>query len=486
MVLSLTVIVSLLGAVLIMVVPPERKNLIRKLATGAAFLSLVFALIAFFSYDLDSPDQFQFRQELTWIPALGVNYIVGGDGISLPLVVLTGFIIFCGALIAWNIEDRTKEFYVLLLILVAGVYGVFISLDLLLLFVFYELAVVPMYLLIGVWGSTRKEYGAMKLTLYLMVGSALIMLGIVLIFIQTGGETLDLTKLAQMSFPRHFQMLIFPLMFLGFGVLAGLWPFHTWSPVGHVAAPTSVSMLHAGVLMKLGAYGCLRGAMWLFPEGARVWLPWIIILTTVNVVYGSMIAMVQRDFKFVIGYSSVSHMGFVVMGLSAMTELSLAGAVLQMFSHGIMTGLFFAVVGRYVYDRTHTRDLTKLGGLMKIMPSGGVLFIIAGLASMGMPGLSGFIAELQILMGVWQAYPVVAALSGIGILVTAAYILRVIHSVFFGELPAAFANLPPITLMEKCAGGVLAALLILIGLYPSLMTRMIFHSVQPLAALLQG
>lgn len=480
MILSLTVIATLLGALVIMLMPPDRKEAIRWVALAAALLSLIFSLVAFFSYDMAQTEQFQFRQDLPWIQALQIRYIVAADGISLPLLILTGFIITTGVLIAWNIEDRVKEFFVLLLLLVAGVYGVFISLDLFLLFIFYELAVVPMYLLIGVWGSTRKEYGAMKLTLYLMVGSALILLGMVILYIHVGGETLDLTRLAQRTYPHGLQLVLFPLMFIGFGVLAGLWPLHTWSPVGHVAAPTSVSMLHAGVLMKLGAYGCLRVAIWLFPEGARAWLPWIIALTAVNVVYGSLVAMVQKDFKYVIGYSSVSHMGFVVMGLAALNVLSISGAVLQMFSHGIMTGLFFAIVGRMVYDRTHTRDLDKLGGLIKPLPAAAVLFIIAGLASMGMPGLSGFIAELMILLGVWEAYPVIAVLCGIAIVVTAAYILRVIHRAFFGELKETFADLPPITFREKLSGVMLAALLLLIGLWPSLMTDMIFHSVGPL------
>jgi len=486
MILSLTYLVTLLGALVIMVTPPERKTFIRCTAATAALLSLICSLGAYFSYDMTLTEQMQFRQDLRWIEPLNIRYVVGADGISLPLLVLTGFVIFTGVLIAWNIEDRTKEFYVLLLVLVSGVYGVFISLDLFLLFIFYELAVVPMYLLIGVWGSTRKEYGAMKLTLYLMVGSAMIFLGMVILYIHVDGATLDLTRLAGMHFPRSLQLLLFPLMFVGFGVLAGMWPLHTWSPVGHVAAPTSVSMLHAGVLMKLGAYGCLRVAMWLFPEGARAWLPWIILLTVVNVAYGSMVAMVQRDFKYVIGYSSVSHMGFVVMGLAAMNTMAISGAVLQMFSHGIMTGLFFAIVGRMVYDRTHTRDLPSLGGLIRPLPAAGVLFIIAGLASMGMPGLSGFIAELQILIGVWEAYPVIAALCGIGIVVTAAYIMRVVHRVFFGKLKEKFANLEPLTRMEVYSGALLAFLLILIGIYPSLMTKMIHHSVKPLVASIAG
>ena len=477
--LSATFWTSLAGAVLLCFVPKDKKTFIRVIALTAGLICLILSLVAYFRYDQEAGG-LQFVLKRPWIPEIGASFHVGADGINLPLVLLTGFIMFTGILIAWNVEDRTKEFFILFLILVAGVFGVFVSMDLFLLFVFYELAVLPMYLLVGVWGSTRKEYGAMKLTLYLLVGSAILFIGILALYVESGMQTFDLIELSHAHFQRNFQILVFPLVFVGFGVLAGLWPLHTWSPTGHVAAPTSVSMLHAGVLMKLGAYGCLRVAMVLFPEGAQFWLPWIAILATVNIVYGSMVAMVQQDFKFVIGYSSVSHMGFVMLGLASMNDVGISGAVLQMFSHGIMTGLFFAVVGRMVYDRTHTRDLNALGGLSESLPFAAFCFVVGGFASMGLPGLSGFVAELQILIGTWRAYPLLAALTGIAIVVTAAYILRVIHNVFYKETSSNFHHLTPITGLEKLAGILLVANLILIGLYPSIMMNLIHSSVEPL------
>ena len=316
--LSLIWISMLLPAIIMMVLRPEQKYAIRVVGTSFAFISLALSLLVFFGYDYTSGQKLQFVEELPWLPQVGINYILGVDGISLPMLILNGFVIFTGALMSWNIEDRAREYWVLLLVLTAGVYGVFVSIDLFLFFVFYELAVLPMYLLIGIWGSTRKEYGAMKLTLYLMGGSAMVIIGMLALYFGSGLRTFDMRQLAQIAlFSRNFQIAFFPPTFLGFAVLAGMFPFHTWSPTGHVAAPTAVSMLHAGVLMKLGAYGCLRAAMWLMPEGAHYWLLPIAIATLINAVYGATIAMTQRDFKFMIGYSSVSHMGLVVMGLAA-------------------------------------------------------------------------------------------------------------------------------------------------------------------------
>jgi NADH-quinone oxidoreductase subunit M len=348
--------------------------------------------------------------------------------------------------------------------------------------VFYELAVLPMYLLIGVWGSTRKEYGAMKLTLYLMTGSAFIIIGMLGVYFGSGLRTFDLIELANASpgFSTSFQFAFFLPMFLGFAVLAGMFPFHTWSPTGHVAAPTAVSMLHAGVLMKLGAYGALRAAIWLMPEGAQIWAPILITLTILNVVYGAYIAMAQRDFKYVIGYSSVSHMGLVVMGLVALNVISMSGAVLQMFAHGVMTALFFAVVGRMVYDRTHTRQLPELSGLGKVLPFAAFMFILGGLSSMGMPGTAGFYAEFNIFLGVWARFPLVAIIAGIAIPITAAYVLRVTRQVFFGDIRnREFWHLPKLTWQEYLAGAILAPLIFIVGIFPGPMHTMINHSLLP-------
>ncbi len=485
--LSLIWLSMIIPVVIMMFLKPEQKQQIRTVGTVFAFISLVLSLLVYFAYDYSSPQKLQFVEELPWLPQVGINYILAVDGVSLPMLILNGFVIFTGALMSWNIDSRPREYWILLLLLTAGVYGVFVSIDLFLFFVFYELAVLPMYLLIGIWGSTRKEYGAMKLTLYLMAGSAMIIVGMVAAYYGSGLRTFDMRQLAQTAlFSRNFQIAFFPPLFLGFAVLAGMFPFHTWSPTGHVAAPTAVSMLHAGVLMKLGAYGCLRAAMWLMPDGAHYWLLPIAIATLINAVYGATIAMTQRDFKFMIGYSSVSHMGLVVMGLAAGNEIGLIGAVLQMFAHGVMTALFFAVVGRMVYERTHTRQFPELGGMAKIMPFAAFVFILAGLSSMGMPGFAGFWAEFNIFMGMWERFPLIAVLAAISIPITAAYILRAVYTVFFGEVKdPSFFKLPPLTWQEYTGASILAVVIIITGLYPGILTEMIGSGVRPIAEAIQ-
>ena len=312
---------------------------------------------------------------------------------------------FTGVLVSWGIDDRPREFFAFLFILATGVFGVFVSLDLFQLFFFYEIAVFPMYLLIALWGWPKtREYAAMKLTLYLFLGSMVALVGALVLVFSSGTITFDLPALEAAAFPADLQRIVFPFVFLGFAVLGGLFPFHNWSPDGHVAAPTAVSMFHAGVLMKLGAFAALRVGILLMPEGAKFHMPWILILALVNVLYGAFIAMVQSDFKYVIGFSSVSHMGLVMLGFASLNADGLLGASLQMFSHGVMTALFFAVVGM-VYDRTHTREISALGGLARKLPLAALAFIVGALVSMGMPGFSGFIAEFPVFLGVWQAQP---------------------------------------------------------------------------------
>jgi NADH-quinone oxidoreductase subunit M len=483
--LSIIIFSPIVGALIIMALPKEKHLAIKLVAAVCAFISMALSIYVFFAYD-QVVGGMQFEEQIQWIPSLGISYHLGADGISLPLLLLTGVVIFCGVLISWVRDFRPKEFFALLLILVAGVFGVFVALDLFLLFVFYELAVLPMYLLIGVWGwPVTREYAAMKLTLYLLVGSSFALVGVLALYFKAGLGTFDIMTLSQVSFDPLFQYIFFLPIFVGFGVLAGLWPFHTWSPDGHVAAPTAVSMLHAGVLMKMGAYSALRVGMNILPLGAQRWLPWIVILTVVNVVYGAMVAFAQRDFKYVIGYSSVSHMGYVSMGFATMTIVGLSGASLQMFSHGIMTGLFFAVVG-LVYRRTHTRQIPELGGLVRRMPFVAISFIIGGLASMGMPGLSGFVAEFQVLTGTWRTYPVIAALSLIGVVVTGAYIIRVSYMVFFGSLKPEFEEVPAASTIERVALFIMAAILIIVGLYPAVMLNLINTGVVPLVMRLRG
>jgi len=484
--LTVIVFTPIVSGLLILLIPGERKTEIRMAALAAATFALLLSLGAYVMYDR-SLGGYQFVQTFTWIPQLGISYHVGVDGMSLPLVLLTGIVIFTGVMISWGIDDRPREFFAFLFVLASGVFGVFVSLDLFQLFFFYEIAVFPMYLLIAIWGwQVTREYAAMKLTLYLFIGSLVALVGGLAMYYTSGLGTFDLLALQEAGFSTAFQRLWFPFVFFGFAVLGGIFPFHNWSPDGHVAAPTAVSMFHAGVLMKLGAFAALRVGFMLLPEGARFWSPLILGLATVNVVYGAFIAMVQTDFKYVIGFSSVSHMGLVMLGFATLNREGLTGAGLQMFSHGVMTALFFAVVG-VVYDRAHTRDIPKLGGFSKVMPLVAVAFIVGGLVSMGMPGFSGFIAEFPIFMGLWKAQPVVALIAALGIVITAAYIMRVVGRVFFGKMPAAMeGHISRETALDRIALGVLAGILILVGVVPSVMAPLVASGADAVVRLLGG
>ena len=477
-ILSVTLGVPVVAAAVILFLPRERYGLIFGLATAAAGLVFLLSLVLFAGY-LADPGGYRYEEQYQWIEALGITFHLGLDGVGVILYLLTGVVSLSAVLLSWRIRDRQKEFYFFLLILITGVLGVFGSVDLFFLFFFYELAVVPMYLLIGVWGSTNKEYGALKLVLYLVASSVLVWVGILAIFIEGGLGSFNLLDLKEAEFGSGFQGAVFPLLMFGFGVLAGLWPFHTWSPDGHVAAPTSVSMLHAGVLMKLGAFGIIRVALELLPQGAEDWKLVLVGLATVNVIYGAIAAMSQKDLKYVIGYSSISHMGYVLMGIATLDPRGLTGAVYQMFSHGIMTALFFALVG-VIYDRTHTRDISILEGLSKRMGITAAFFAVAGLTSMGLPGLSGFIAELLVFVGLFKTYPVIGVLGVIGAAITAGYILRLLAKVFFGPLDPRWEKLPDCSRLEGAAMLGLVAVLIFGGVYPQPFTSMIDSGVGPI------
>ena len=491
--LAWTIYISFLGALVLMFLPKNNARAARTVALLAGLGGLAVAVIGFLQA---KPGEILTIAKLPWVPSLGIEYHLAADGISLTLVLLTGIASVTGILFSWNIEHRTKEFFAFYLALIGGVYGVFLSFDLFLLFVFYEIAIVPKYFIIAIWGSTRREYGAMKLALYSFIGSAMVLVGLIAAFVVSGGHTFNLIELAKYSFPHSFQMWAFPLVFVGFAILAGMWPFHTWAPTGHVAAPTAASMLLAGVVMKLGAYGCLRVAMTLFPAGMEAWKLWIAALAVIGIIYGALVALVQKDFKFVIGYSSVSHMGFVLLGLATLNTIGLSGAVLQMFSHGIIAGLLFAVVGRMVYERTHTRELSVLEGmgLAKAMPFAAVTFVVASVASMGLPGFSGFVAELQVLIGAWQAFPTLAIISGAGIVLGVAYTLRVVQKAFFGDSPGrrsptphagdeqehagpeAGAPMETISIPERLGAAVLIGISLVVGLYPRVLLDVIVPS----------
>ena len=483
--LAWTIYISFLGS-LALILLPRHAPTARIVALLAAICTFAIALTAFLQH---RTGELITVTRIPWIPSLGIEYHLAADGISLSLILLTGIIAVTGILFSWNIDRRTNEFFAFYLLLIGAVYGVFLSYDLFLLFVFYEIVIIPKYFLISIWGSTRREYGAMKLALYSFIGSAMVLIGLIAAFVVAGSKSMALADLAAFSFPLHFQMWAFPLVFLGFAILAGLWPFHTWAPTGHVAAPTAASMLLAGVVMKLGAYGCLRVAMVLFPLGLEPWGFHVLglgswrdvfaLLAVISIVYGALVALVQKDFKFVIGYSSVSHMGFILLGLMTLNRIGLSGAVMQMFSHGILAGLLFAVVGRMVYDRTHTRELAKLGpmNLSRAIPFATVTFVVAGMASMGLPGFSGFVAELMILVGVWHAYPTLTILIGFGIVAGVAYIWRAMQAAFFAEKGIEHTEpehpLPPISLPERLGAIILIGASVAIGLYPQMLLNII-------------
>ncbi|MEE0621277.1 MAG: NADH-quinone oxidoreductase subunit M, partial [Prevotella sp.] len=341
-------------------------------------------------------DPMLFTYSVAWFPSLHIAYSVGVDGISVVMLLLSAIIVFTGTFASWQAMSNHKEYFLWFTLLSTGVFGFFISVDMFTMFMFYEVALIPMYLLIGVWGTGAKEYAAMKLTLMLMGGSALLIIGILAIYFFSGATTMNINEIAAMAnIPENVQNIFFPLLFIGFGVLGALFPFHTWSPDGHASAPTAVSMLHAGVLMKLGGYGCFRIAMYLMPSALDTWAPVFLILTTISVVYGALSACVQTDLKYINAYSSVSHCGMVLFALCMVTQTAITGAVIQMLSHGLMTALFFAVIGM-IYHRAGTRDVRYLGGLMKVVPFLAVSYVVAGLANLGLPGFSGFVAEMTI------------------------------------------------------------------------------------------
>lgn len=410
------------------------------MVTGAsALLALAVTLVFLYLGERNGGNtaEMVFTDSRVWYSPLHIHYAIGVDGISVMMLLLSAIIVFTGVFASWNMQVQTKEYFLWFCLLSVGVFGFFISLDLFTLFMFYEVALIPMYLLIGVWGSGRKEYSAMKLTLMLMGGSALILLGILGIYFGAGATTMNFTEIAHLPIPVEMQHIFFPLTFIGFGVLGALFPFHTWSPDGHASAPTAVSMLHAGVLMKLGGYGCFRIAIYLMPEAAQeqAWI--FLILTATGVIYGAFAACVQKDLKYINAYSSVSHCSLVLFAILMMTQTAGTGAILQMLSHGLMTALFFALIGM-IYGRTHTRDIREMSGLMKVMPFLAVCYVIAGLANLGLPGLSGFVAEMTIFVGAFEVndtfHRVLTIIATASIVITAVYILRLIGNILYGKV----------------------------------------------------
>lgn len=421
-----------------------------------------------------------FQQRYSWFGPLQIDFHIGVDGISVGMILLTAVVVMAGVLVSWKQEKWNKEFFFLLILLSMGAYGFFISLDLFTLFFFLEVAVIPKFMLIGIWGSGKKEYSAMKLALMLMGGSALVFVGLVGLYFNTninGHHSFSFLEIVNLNIPIATQRIFFPFLFIGFGVFTALFPFHTWVPDGHSSAPTAASMFLAGISMKLGGYGCLRVATLLMPEGAKEYSWIIIVLSTIAIIYGAFATMMQKDLKYINAYSSISHVGFVLLGIGMLTRTALAGAVMQMISHGLITALFFAAIGM-IYERTHTRDMAKLGGLLKVMPFISTIFVLAGLASLGLPGFSGFVAEMTVFMGAWEKtdtlYRVATILACASIVVTAVYILRAVGKAIMGPLESGdHATLADAQWNEKLAAALLIAGIVIIGVAPFWLNELI-------------
>ena len=484
-VLAWIVAAPAIAAAILLALPASSRLAIRVVSLVGALVSCALSISVATAYDR-TVGGLQMGDDWTLVPSMGIHLKFAVDGWGVPLLLLTGVIIVTGVLASWGVEKRGKEFFLLLLVLVSGVFGVFVSQDLFVFFLFYEIAVLPMYLLIGIWGASHdvpargpfryawkrfavggKEYAAMKLTLMLLVGSAAILVAMFLLWKEAGGTSFDLAHLEATKFSRSTQNAAFPLLWLGFGTLAGVFPFHTWSPDGHASAPTAVSMLHAGVLMKLGAFGVMRVGMVLCPDAAASWAWLVGSVAVINVLYGAMCAASQTDLKYIIAYSSVSHMGVVMLGAATLTSTGWNGAVYQMFAHGIMTGLFFALVG-LVYERAHTRAIAKMGGFGHVMPAVACFFTLACLSSLGLPGTAGFVAEFLVFLGAaegahaWWAVPAV-----IGAVVTAVYVLRACKAIFWGPPPTGeYAHLTDAHATEWAAPIVLGTALVLFGFWP--------------------
>ena len=489
-VLALTLLSPFTAALFILALPQRAKTAIRVVSLAGALVPCATSVWLVSHYDA-AVGGFQFVTTRALLPGVGLSWHLGVDGLAVPLVLLTAIIHLTSVLTSWTLKEREKEFFLFVALLVTGVYGVFVSLDLFVFFLFYELAVLPMYVLIGIWGSSMKiegqgpfrglfakvgvglkEYGAMKLTLYLLAGSAFILVGIFILWVeggrQLGSSTFDYLALSKATFQGGTGRAVFLLFYVGFGVLAGIWPFHTWSPDGHAAAPAAGSMMHAGVLMKLGAFGVLRLGLGLLPEAAHE-LAWLVGLAAViNIVYGALGAGWQKDIKYLIAYSSVSHMGIVMLGMATLNEAGLTGSVYQMVAHGIMTALFFTLVN-LVYAIAHERDMTKMGGFAHRMPGIAAFFAIAGLSSLGLPGLAGFVAEFLVFLGAWSsAHPWWLIPGVFGAFITALYVLRAVRMIFLGPPPAGHGQLRDARGVEWASFVILSGALVALGCWPRL------------------
>ncbi len=487
-ILTLFVVVPVITILVLMFAKDlKQARIIAVLGMFVQFAMSINLIFAYFKEKQVNDAIMVFTQDYLWFEKFNIHYTVGADGITVAMIVMASIVLLAGVFISWKMEDLPKEFFISLIVLATGVFGFFISIDLFTMFLFYEIAVIPMFLLIGIWGSGPKEYSAMKLTLMLMGASAVLLVGVLGIYFNSNADggplTYNILEIAQVNIPVAAQNLFFPLTFIGFAVLGALFPFHTWSPDGHASAPTAVSMLHAGVLMKLGGYGVFRVAMYLLPVGAMSWSNFFIVLSVIGVFYGALAAIKQTDLKYINAYSSVSHLGMVLFALLMLNKTAWNGAILQSLSHGFMTALFFALIGM-IYGRTHTRDVTKMGGLLKVIPFISMMYVIAGLASLGLPGFSGFMAEMQIFVGAFQHpdmfHRVATIITVSAIVVTAVYILRVVGMMLMGPVKNDdHMVLDKVTWYEKTGVLLLLIPIVFMGVTPIWLSDMIRESIAP-------
>lgn len=481
-ILSLIIFIPLIGGILVLFLPKDKDKQIKTIATAIAAIPVILTGWVCLLFN-PTTSQVQFMEKVDWIPALGIRYFVGLDGLGLPMVIITSLLSLLSLTISWNINVRVKEYFALFLILEAGMLGVFMSLDLFLFYIFWELVLVPMYFIIGIWGGPRKEYAAIKFILYTIIGSLIMLLGFLGIYFAAEPHTFNIIELSQKEtlFKSAFVAnIVFLALYVGFAVKIPVWPFHTWLPDAHVEAPTAGSVILAGVLLKMGAYGFLRVSLPILPESAKYFAYLFAVLGLINIIYGAFVAMAQTDLKKMIAYSSISHMGYVLLGMAALTPTGLNGALMQCFSHGIVTGSLFMLVG-VIYDRAHLRDINAFGGIGKVVPAYSTIMGIAVMASLGLPGLVGFIGELLCFVGAFPVFSIITAAAVFGVLITAVYLLWMYRQIFFGDLNEKYAKLKDLNRREWISLLPLMFLIILVGLYPKVILDMMNVTILQLA-----
>lgn len=483
-ILSILIFLPLFGALFILLLPRRTEGFVRFAGGAVAFANLLISAYLYFVFDKANPD-FQFIKDISWIPSLNINYFVGVDGISIPMVFLTTFIFFLALIISWNITDRVKEYFICFLMLETGVMGVFVALDLFLFYIFWELVLIPMYFLIGIWGGSNRRYAAIKFILYTAAGSLVMLIGILSMYFVSEPHTFNIVELSKQGFTKSFQCFVFLLLFFGFAVKVPIFPFHTWLPDAHVEAPTAGSVILAGLLLKMGTYGFLRVSFPLFPDAVEAFAYAFALLGVINIIYGACAAMAQQDLKKMIAYSSISHMGYVLLAMASLTNTGLNGAVLLMFSHGVITGSLFMLVG-VIYDRAHIRDIDAFGGLARQVPRYASLMFFACLASLGLPGLAGFISEFLCLAGSFPVFKILTIASISGIVITAVYLLWMLERVFLGELNPKYADLPDMDKREFLAIVPLVLVTFIVGVYPRIILDTLGPAITQLAARLNG